>query len=317
MDDMSATHARPPQSLRKWQSALVGMVTCLTAVILISYGAAASYESLSRLALAHGVPLARFFPVGLDGGLIGTIVMDIGLTWCGFLLGWLRLTARLFALATVAFNAVAGWPDPVGVFLRVCAPVLIVVIAEAVRAVLLRRARGTSRDPVPASRWVLAPRGTWKMYKRMKLWEIPSYRAAVSMELERLNAVHRLSAKYGKDWRGKVPGDLAWMLTDGVRMEEALRLAGELTALPQAPARPVASRAPVARKAASGKRRAGASGRDIDTQAEALALYLGNPEITGSDLGRALRLSPSRGRAILATLKSEAPATGPIARVSD
>jgi hypothetical protein len=206
----------------------------LVVLVLAAYAAAGSYESLSHLAARHRVPLPQYAPIGLDGGLIGTILLSTGLTWAGHPIGWLRMAARMFAAGTVAANAAAGWPDPVAVFLRVFAPALLVIITEAVHSVLLAR-REDARDPIPFARWLLAPWPTFRLWRRMVLWRVNSYSRAVDMELDRLRAVRALAAKYkGQDWRKAAPDDLVWMLRRGVKMPEALAAVAELTARPKA-----------------------------------------------------------------------------------
>jgi Protein of unknown function (DUF2637) len=220
---------REKRTLRGWQLAVVVTVIAIVAAVLITYGVAGSYDSLWHLAAAHHVPLPRLNPVGLDGGLIGVIFADIALTWAFRPLGWLRLTARLLAVGTLAANASAGWPDPVAVFLRIFAPALIVIITEAVRAVLLDRAEET-RDRIPLGRWLLAFPSTFRMWRRMILWRVNDYGAAVEQELGRRQAVVQLAVHYaGQDWRKEAPGDLVWMLRNGVQMDEAFARVTELT----------------------------------------------------------------------------------------
>lgn len=64
----------------------------LAAVCLFGYGAAGSYTSVTHLAATHLVPLPRLVPVDIDGGLVGTVLLDIVLTWTGYLVcgcaGW-------------------------------------------------------------------------------------------------------------------------------------------------------------------------------------------------------------------------------------
>ena len=296
-------------------------VVAAVALLLAGYGAAGSYVSLWHLAAAHKVPLPRLNPAGLDGGLIGVIVLDITLTWARHPLAWLRFAARMFALGTLAANAAAGWPDPVGVGLRIFAPALIVVITEAVRAVLLDRAQD-DRDPIPLIRWFLAPRSTARLWRRMKLWRITSYRAAVDMELSRLQAIEKLTACYSGngprlDWRRHAPADLVWMLRNGVKMDEALARVAELTAPAKAEAPGGGARK---RKPASGRNRnrkpAVVSGRpetgasalpepdtaDLSTEAQALGILEREPGISGSELGRRLGKSDGYGRALLRQL---------------
>jgi hypothetical protein len=220
----------PPAGLTATQRWAIAGVA-LAAACLLSYGAAGSYASVTHLAAAHHVPLPRLVPVGIDGGLAGTVLLDIVLTWSGYPVWWLRWLARLLTLGTIAANAAAGWPDPVATGLHLAAPVMILAVVEATRSVLLRRpaATGPRREPIPLARWFLAPWPTWKLWRRMVLWQVTSYQAALDTEQRRLRARYRLRHLFGQDWHRHVPDDLAWMLRDGVLLEEAFGLVTEMT----------------------------------------------------------------------------------------
>lgn len=210
--------------------AVVSTVIAL-ALGLAAYAAAASYKSVSDLAARDGVPLAWLTPAGIDGGLLAIIVFDIALTITGKPIRWLRMTGRIFALGVLAANFAAGWPDPVGIALRLAAPALFIVIVEAARTVLLHRHDDPEEDRIPRLRWLLAFRATLALWRRMKLWGEKSYTSAVAMELERIAAIEKLSAKYAPyGWQLNAPADLVWMLRDGVRMPEALGRVTELLA---------------------------------------------------------------------------------------
>jgi len=265
-------------------TALAGLILVI-AVGLAAYAAAASYDTVSTQAAAHDVSLPRLNPVGIDGGLFGIIILDITLTWTGYPIWWLRLAARVFAAGTVAANASAGWPDPVGVGLRIAAPALFILITEAGRTLLLRQRHAAERgrraaaaearrakreerrgDRIPLMRWVLDFRGTLAIWKRMQLWREPSYAKAVSMELERLAAIEKLAMTYGGEWRQKAPTDLVWMLTAGVRMSEALGRVAELVK-PETPALPGGTEGGTAARrrgdtggGTAGRRKAGSAG---------------------------------------------------------
>ncbi len=232
------THAAGKRRVN-WRA--IGSATGLGAVItvvialalgLAAYAAAASYKAVSNLAARQNVPLAWLCPIGIDGGLLAIIVFDIALTIAGRPIRWLRQVARLFAAGVVAANFAAGWPDPVGIGLRLAAPVLFIVIVEAARTVLLHRHDDPDEDRVPRIRWLLDFRGTLALWRRMKLWGERSYTRAVAMELDRIAAIEKLSMTYAPDeWTGKAPADLVWMLKGGVRMPEALaRVAGLIQA---------------------------------------------------------------------------------------
>jgi hypothetical protein len=93
---------------QRW--AVVGVA--LAVGCLLAYGVAGSYTSVTHLASVHGVPLPRLVPVGIDGGLAGTVLLDIVLTWTGFAVWWLRWLARVLTVGMIAANGAAGWPDP-------------------------------------------------------------------------------------------------------------------------------------------------------------------------------------------------------------
>lgn len=227
--DLDTASRRPGLTApQRWAMA----AAAIAAGCLFTYGIAGSYSSVTRLAAAHHVPLSRLVPVGIDGGLVGTVLLDIVLTWTGYPVWWLRWLVRLLTMGTVAANAAAGWPDPVGTGLHLAAPVMILAVVEAVRSVLLRRPieAGARRDSVLAARWLLAPWATWKLWRRMVLWQITSYRTALDTEQRRLRTRYQLRHRYGPDWPQHVPDDVAWMLRDGVLLDEAFAQVVELTA---------------------------------------------------------------------------------------
>lgn len=324
MSPMPDKHSRRGRKLARWQVGTAATVIITVAAILVAYGAAASYDSLRHLAASHQVPLPYLNPVGLDGGLIGVITLDIILTWAGRPLAWLRFTARMFAAGTLLANAAAGWPDPVSIFLRIFAPALIIVITEAVRSVLLART-SDERDPIPLPRWILAPWPTFLMWRRMVMWQITSYRQAIDVELSRRQAIVRLRAKYPQGWRKGAPDDVVWMLRRGVNMPEALARVAELCA-PPPPELPPA--VPPRKRAGSARRKpprnsarkpqlvpAGSSApepttADLTTEARALSILADEPGINGTQLGLRLGKSGRYGRDLLARLTPTQDAAG-------
>jgi hypothetical protein len=199
-------------------AAILGLLT----LGLLAAAGVSSYDNLFHLAASRGVPIPHLSPLEIDVGLIVVIAMDIVLTWLGHPIGGLRLLARILGIGTIAANVAAGWPDPVGSSMRAFAPVIIVAVTEAFRAFLLRRHRDADEQGIPFSRWMLAPWPTFVLWRRMKLWDIPGYRAAVDMELSRRQAIVKLEMHFGGKWKTDAPADLVWMLRAGVRMPEAL-----------------------------------------------------------------------------------------------
>jgi hypothetical protein len=160
----------------------------------------------------------------LTGGLVAVVVLDLVLTWIGNPVVWLRQLVRVLSVGTFAANAMAGWPDPIATGLHAAAPVMVLAMIEAGRTVLLRRigqAQGTRREPIPLTRWVLAPWRTFLLWRRMALWQITSYRAAVDTELQLRRTITLLRMRYGRRWWRQAPADLVWMLRTGVAVDEA------------------------------------------------------------------------------------------------
>lgn len=190
------------------QRRLVLTVAAGSAVIA-SIGFIGSYSAVAELAQQkHFGAFATLFPIGLDAGILVMLALDLLLTWLGMPLPLLRHTAWLLTTATIAFNGAAAWPDPIGVGMHAVIPVLFVVIVEAARHAIGRAAditAGRHMDSVRLARWLLAPVSTFRLWRRMKLWELRSYTKVIELEQSRLIERARLRSRYGLLWRSKAP----------------------------------------------------------------------------------------------------------------
>lgn len=204
---------------------VVAVATAVTlGLIVAGYGLAGSYVTVSGLAARRGVPLPGLVPAGIDGGVLAVVAMDLVLAWVGMPVAWLRQLVRMLAVGTIMANVIGGWPDPIAVGLHAAAPIMLLAMIEAGRTVLLRRlgqARGTARDAIPFARWMLAPLRTCRLWRRMILWQVTSYRQAIDTELELRCAIALLRTRHGRYWRRRAPADLVWMLRTGVHVDEA------------------------------------------------------------------------------------------------
>lgn len=187
---------------------LVGVVVA-GAVVIAAIGFAGSYAAVRELALAKGFGwFANVFPIGVDAGIVVLLALDLLLTWLRIPFPLLRQTAWLLTAATIAFNGAAAWPDPLGVGMHGIIPILFVVSVEAARHAIGRVADITAdkhMESVRLARWLLAPLPTFRLWRRMKLWELRSYDEVIRLEQERLVYQARLRARYGRAWRRKAP----------------------------------------------------------------------------------------------------------------
>ncbi|MFB7174470.1 DUF2637 domain-containing protein [Streptomyces sp. NPDC056254] len=187
---------------------LIGVVVA-GAVVVAGIGFAGSYAAVRALAEMKGFgSFSLVFPIGIDAGICVLLALDLLLTRLRIPFPLLRQAAWLLTIATIAFNGAAAWPDPLGVGMHAVIPILFVVTVEAARHAVGRIADITAdrhMEGVRITRWLLSPVPTFKLWRRMKLWELRSYEQAVGMEQDRLIYQARLQARYGRAWRRKAP----------------------------------------------------------------------------------------------------------------
>ncbi|MFF3321170.1 DUF2637 domain-containing protein [Streptomyces sp. NPDC002889] len=187
---------------------LIGVVVA-GALIIAAIGFAGSYSAVRELAEKKGFgDFSVVFPIGIDAGICVLLALDLLLTWMRIPFPLLRQTAWMLTFATIAFNGAAAWPDPLGVGMHAVIPVLFVVSVEAARHAVGRIADITAdkhMEGVRLTRWLLSPIPTFKLWRRMKLWELRSYEQVIKLEQDRLIYQARLQARFGRAWRRKAP----------------------------------------------------------------------------------------------------------------
>ncbi|MGW1290986.1 DUF2637 domain-containing protein, partial [Streptomyces sp. NPDC002586] len=221
--------------LNRIQRILVAIVIT-GALVIAAIGFTGSYAAVRDLAERKGFgEFARVFPIGVDAGIAVLLALDLLLTWLQIPFPMLRQSAWLLTAATIAFNAAAAWPDPIGVGMHAVIPILFVVTVEAARHAVGRLAAITADrhiEGVRVWRWLLAPLPTFLLWRRMMLWEIRKYDDVIRAEQERLVYQARLRSRFGRRWRRKAPVEQLLPLRIarfGVPLEEATR-ALQLTA---------------------------------------------------------------------------------------
>ncbi|MDK1475385.1 DUF2637 domain-containing protein [Streptomyces sp. 549] len=194
--------------LNRTHRVLIGVVL-VGAMVIAAIGFAGSYAAVRELAEDKGFgAFAPFFPIGIDAGIVVLLSLDLLLTWLRIGFPLLRQTAWLLTAATIAFNGAAAWPDPLGVGMHAVIPLLFVVSVEAARHAVGRIADITAdkhMEGVRLSRWLLAFPSTFRLWRRMKLWELRSYDEVIRLEQDRLVYQARLQARFGRAWRRKAP----------------------------------------------------------------------------------------------------------------
>jgi hypothetical protein len=215
--------------LSRVQRILVAIVIT-GALVIAAIGFSGSYAAVRDLAERKGFgEFALVFPIGVDAGIAVLLALDLLLTWVRIPFPMLRQTAWLLTVATIAFNAAAAWPDPIGVGMHAVIPILFVVTVEAARHAVGRLAAITADrhiEGVRVWRWLLAPLPTFLLWRRMMLWEIRRYDDVIHAEQQRLVYQARLRSRFGRRWRSKAPVEQLLPLRIarfGVPLDEAAR----------------------------------------------------------------------------------------------
>ncbi|WP_327688956.1 DUF2637 domain-containing protein [Streptomyces tubercidicus] len=204
---MSATQTA---QLTRTHRILIGVVIA-GAALIAAIGFTGSYTAVRELAEKKGFgAFSAVFPIGIDAGIVVLLALDLLLTWIRIPFPLLRQTAWLLTAATIAFNGAAAWPDALGVGMHAVIPLLFVVAVEAARHAIGRIADITAdkhMEGVRLTRWLLAFPSTFRLWRRMKLWELRSYDQVIQLEQDRLVYQARLRARYGRAWRRRAPVD--------------------------------------------------------------------------------------------------------------
>ena len=219
------------QPLTRTQKILTGVVVGAVLVIA-TLGFIGSYTAVTHLAINKGFgEFAHAFPIAVDAGIIAFLALDLLLTWRRIAFPLLRYTAWGLTLATISFNAVVSWPDPVGTGMHGVIPVLFVIAVEAARHAVGRIAEITAdkhlEGPNPSC-WFLNPVGTFILWRRQRLWGIRTWQQVLDLEQERRIFKGKLRNQYGRTWRRTAAPDQLLILRlatkDGLSITDAMAL---------------------------------------------------------------------------------------------
>lgn len=211
----------------------VVVTVVMSGVLFIAgLGFAGSYSAVTVKAEELGFGwFASWITIGVDSGIGVFLALDLLLTWLRMPYPPLRPMAWVLTGATIAFNASAAWPNPLGVAMHSVIPLLFITAVEAARHAVGRLADITADKHIegpPASRWLLNPLGTFVLWRRQRLWLIREWATVLDLERERRIYVAQLRRLYGRAWRRKATADQMLVLAlakDCMRIADAVRLA--------------------------------------------------------------------------------------------
>ena len=208
---------------------VIGVV--IGAIAIAGIGFAGSYMAVTELAKAKKFgDFSYVFTIGVDVGIVLFLALDLLLTWLRIPFPMLRQIAWMLTAATISFNAVASWPDPVGVAMHGVIPILFVGAVEAARHAIGRIADIVADkhfENPPFVRWLVAFPSTFRLWRWQRKNNVHSYDRAVKHQREVKIYRARLRQEYGRSWRRTAPADKRLVLTlarFGMSIVEAIEL---------------------------------------------------------------------------------------------
>ncbi|MEV6757294.1 DUF2637 domain-containing protein [Streptomyces sp. NPDC051214] len=198
------TEQAPP--LTQGEKLLLG-VAVIAGAGVGGLGLASSYDSLSVAAARWGFSDPWMVPVGIDVAIPVFTAARLLLIRLNMPLAWVHFAPWALTLVTCWLNIAAGTTVSAKLA-HGSMPLLWVGLSEVaahVYAVRVGVATGQRMERIRRSRWLIAPRTTLMLWRRMVLWETTDYRKALALEKQRLLVRAELRADYGRAWRRKAP----------------------------------------------------------------------------------------------------------------
>ncbi|MEU4038564.1 DUF2637 domain-containing protein [Streptomyces collinus] len=284
-------------------------VGALAAAGVGALGLISSFDAVSAAAARWGFGEPWMLPVGIDTAIPVFTVANLLLIRMDMALAWVRFVPWALTLVTCGLNVAAG----AGVWAKVAhgtMPLLWVVFSEIgahIYAVRIGAATGRRMEKIRFSRWLLAPLSTFALWRRMTLWEVTSYHAALACERERLLARADLHERYGRRWRRKTPRRERVMLRMGALAPAALPVPAATDPEPEPvqtpePAAPrPARKRPAKAKPAAAQRTA----TDLLSEARTVTADWTDEAVNAEALRKALRCGSGPARQVRDALLAE------------
>jgi hypothetical protein len=190
---VTRTPAQRGQDQETWNTATITAAATVAPLIcaLGILGSTGSFTTLRHLARPWSSATAWTVPAGIDLGILTLPAWDLLTEYLGFPWPVLRWTAWTFAAATTYLNIAAAHGPMTAAVMHAAMPILFITVIEGIRHLARQHAglaAGTRIERIPLSRWLLAPRSTALLARRMILWHITTYRDGLTLEYEHLAA---------------------------------------------------------------------------------------------------------------------------------
>ncbi|MGW3413866.1 DUF2637 domain-containing protein [Streptomyces sp. NPDC000888] len=283
-------------------------IGALAAAAVGALGLISSFDAVSEAAGRWGFSAPWMLPVGIDVSIPVFTVANLLLIRMDMALAWVRFVPWVLTLITCGLNVAAGHSLSAKVA-HGTMPLLWVVFSEIgahIYAVRIGAATGRRMEKIRFSRWLLAFPSTFALWRRMTLWEVTSYSAALVLEKERQLARADLREQHGRRWRSKTPRRERVMLRMGELAPATEQETPAPSAVVKAPAQPAAPKARPRRQATTkAKGTVQRTFEDLLIEARTLTASWMDAELNAEAVRTAVHCSAANARLLRDALKSE------------
>lgn len=189
--------------------------TSLGLMLYVGYGVvligaialALSFVSIDKAARPYFGAVSWAIPVLMDTTIGVLTFFSLVAELNGLRAPLARYSARALVALTVYAN-IAPQHALYGKILHGAPPVVWVLVVAVAESLLRRLARlGDDRqiEPVRKSLWLLRPVATWRLWRRMRIEQIPTYADVLDRDAARAAVIGRLRLHHGRMWRSKAP----------------------------------------------------------------------------------------------------------------
>jgi hypothetical protein len=188
---------------RRGTMAAIGVAVTIIAAVAF----ALSFLSVMRAMQPFFGAASWAVPILLDVAIAALTLISIGLELNELSGRGARLFSRVLVGYTIWANAQDAhtWAGRGAHCLPPIVFVGMVTIVEGAVRRLVGLSSETRMDKVRTSRWLLAPASTFRLWRRMRLWEITSYKTAVDRAQQQSASRALLREWHGKSWRRSAP----------------------------------------------------------------------------------------------------------------
>ena len=194
----------PPAELIKSSIGVAFAVAGLLGVI----GFGESFGSLMSVAWPYLGWASWILPTMIDLGILVLTILALVLDLAGMSSRVIALIPTGLAAYTLYLNTQAS-PTVVGKFVHGVGPGMWILVIEA-GGIVLRRLVGLSHklakpEKIRRVLWLIRPVSTLRLWREMRIHQLPSYRAALDRDAARTAVTGRLRLVHGRRWKRSAP----------------------------------------------------------------------------------------------------------------